>query len=169
MTELKYGIFSSFILFVWMIIQYTLLVPNFHELGYYVSIVSLIIASAGIYSGIKERRNKTNFGYITYKDAFRTGIVITFIMTIMIVVFTYVYYEYLNPNFVNFLAAETEKKLIQRNSGREEINAAVTIIKYQFSFNVQIIQQLLLMLLGGTIISAVAAYVLKRERRIKPQ
>ena len=169
MIELKYGFFTSFILFVWMIIVYTLLIPNFHELGMYVGIVSVMIPVIGIYYGIKERRDKTNFGYIIYRDAFRTGIVITFIMAVMIVVFTYVYYEYINPNYVNYLAAETEKRLIQKNAGRDEINAAVTITKYRFSLNVQIIQQMLLILLGGMVITSIVSYILKRERRSKPE
>lgn len=140
MTELKYGMFTSFILFIWMIFEYTLLVPNFHELGLYIGIVAILIPVIGIFLGIRERREKTNFGYISFGEAFRTGIVITFIVAVMIVLFTYAYYEYMNPNYVNYLAAETEKALIKQNAGREEINAAVTIIKYQFSFNVQIIQ-----------------------------
>ncbi|MCY7362303.1 MAG: DUF4199 domain-containing protein [Ignavibacteria bacterium] len=167
MTEIKYGIFSSFLLFIWMVIEYTLLVPNFHEIGVYIGIVPVIIPVIGIYLGIKERREKINFGYITFKDAFRTGLVITFIVAIMIVLFIYVYYEFMNPNYVNFLAAETEKTLIKQNAGREEINAAVTIIKYQFSFNVQIIQQLLFILTGGTAITFILSMIMKREKRSK--
>ena len=168
MTELKYGMFTSFILFIWMIFEYTLLVPNFHELGLYIGIVAILIPVIGIFLGIRERREKTNFGYISYGEAFRTGIVITFIVAVMIVLFTYAYYEYMNPNYVNYLAAETEKALIKQNAGREEINAAVTIIKYQFSFNVQIIQQLLFILLGGTAITFIVSMILKKERRTEP-
>lgn len=165
---MKYGIFTSFILSVWMIIEYTLLVPNFHETGMYLGIISILIPVIGIYLGIKERREKTNFGYITFGESFRTGIVISFIVAIMIVLFTYAYYEYLNPNYVNYLSAETEKTLIKQNAGREEINAAVTVIKYQFSFNVQIIQQLLFILLGGTAITFILSMILKKDRRSKP-
>ncbi len=168
MTEMKYGIFTSFILSVWMIIEYTLLVPNFHELGMYLGIISILIPVIGIYLGIRERREKTNFGYITFGESFRTGIVISFIVAIMIVLFTYAYYEYLNPNYVNYLSAETEKALIKQNAGRDEINAAVTVIKYQFSFNVQIIQQLLFILLGGTAITFILSMILKKDRRSKP-
>lgn len=168
MTELKYGMFTSFILFIWMIFEYTLLVPNFHELGLYIGIVAILIPVIGIFLGIRERREKTNFGYISFGEAFRTGIVITFIVAVMIVLFTYAYYEYMNPNYVNYLAAETEKALIKQNAGREEINAAVTIIKYQFSFNVQIIQQLLFILLGGTAITFIVSMILKKERRTEP-
>ena len=168
MTELKYGMFTSFILFIWMIFEYTLLVPNFHELGLYIGIVAILIPVIGIFLGIRERREKTNFGYISFGEAFRTGIVITFIVAVMIVLFTYAYYEYMNPNYVNYLAAETEKALIKQNARREEINAAVTIIKYQFSFNVQIIQQLLFILLGGTAITFIVSMILKKERRTEP-
>lgn len=168
MTELKYGMFTSFILFIWMIIEYTLFIPNFHEAGLYIGIVAILIPVIGIFFGIRERRDKINFGYITFRDAFRTGIVITFITAVMIVLFTYVYYEFINPGYVNYLAAETEKALIQKNAVREEINAAVTVIRYQFSFNVQIIQQLLFVLLGGTAITFIVSIILKKERRSKP-
>jgi len=168
MTELKYGMFTSFILFVWMIIEYTLIVPNFHETGMYIGLVTILIPVIGIFLGIRERREKTNFGYITFSEAFRTGIVITFIVAVMIVLFTYAYYQFMNPNYVNYLAAETEKALIKQNAGREEINAAVTIIRYQFSFNVQIIQQLLFILLGGTAITFIISMILKKVRRTKP-
>ena len=168
MPELKFGLFTSFILFVWMIIEYTLLIPNFHEIGIYMGLISVLIPIAGIFFGIKERRDKSNFGYIRFKEAFKTGITITFIIAVSTVLFTYVYYEYINPNYVNFLAAETEKSLLQKNVSREEISAAVTIIRYQFSFNVQLIQQLLFILIGGTAITTVVSMILKRSRRNKP-
>lgn len=165
MIEIKYGLFSAFVLFVWMIIEYTLLMPSLHDLGQYIGIVSAIIPIMGIYFGIKERRDKVNFGYISFKDAFRTGIVITFIIGVMIVVFTYIYYEYINPDFVNILSTETEKTLIQNNASRDDINAALEIVRYQYSFSVQIIQQLLFVFVGGTIISIVLAFLLKKYQR----
>jgi len=168
MVELKYGLFSSFLLFVWMVFEYTLLVPNYHELGSYIGIVAAIIPVIGIYLGIREKRYKTNFGYITFQEAFKTGIVITFIIAVLVVVFTYVYYEYINPGYVNYLAAETEKSMLQNNAGRDEINAAVTIIRYQYSLNIQIIQQLLFILVGGSVISFIISMLLKKVRRIKP-
>ncbi len=168
MIELKYGLFSSFLLFVWMVFEYTLLVPNFHELGSFIGIIAAIIPVIGIYLGIREKKIKTNFGYITFGEAFKTGIVITFIIAVLIVIFTYVYYEYINPDFVNYLSAETEKSLLQKNTGRDEINAAVTIISYQYSLNVQIIQQLLFILVGGSVISFIISMLLKKVRRSHP-
>ena len=167
MPEIRFGLFTSFILFVWMIIEYTLLIPNFHEIGIYMGIVSVLITIGGIFFGIKERRDKSNFGHINFKEAFKTGITITFIIAVLIVLFTYAYYEYINPGYVNFLAAETEKSLLQDNASREEITAAVTIIRYQFSLNVQLIQQLLFILIGGTVITTVVSILLKRNRRNK--
>lgn len=167
MPEIKFGLFTSFILFVWMIIEYTLLIPNFHEIGIYMGILSVLIIIPGIFFGIKERRDKSNFGYIRFKEAFKTGISITFIITVLTVLFTFVYYEYINPNYVNYLAAEAEKSLLQDNAGREEIAAALTIIRYQFSFNVQLIQQLLLILIGGTAITTIVSVLLKKNRRHK--
>ena len=61
MVELKYGLFSSFLLFVWMVFEYTLLVPNYHELGSYIGIVAAIIPVIGIYLGIREKRYKGGY------------------------------------------------------------------------------------------------------------
>src|SRR6186997_85153 len=103
MIEFKYGIFASFVLFIWKIIEYTLIVPNIHETGAYIGFVSLIIPAVGIYLGIKERREKSNFGYIHFGEAFRTGVVISFIMAVSIVFFIYGYFKFINPNYVNYL------------------------------------------------------------------
>ena len=69
---------------------------------------------------------------------------------------------------MNYLAAEAEKNMIENNASREGINAAVTIIRYQFSLNIQVIQQLIFLILGGTAITFIISSLLKRTRRSKP-
>lgn len=167
MPEFKFGLFTSFVFFVWMVLVYTIIVPNFYGAGEFIMFVSVFIPTIGIFFGIKERRDKSNFGHITFREAFRTGIVITFIISVMIVIFTYIYYEFINPDYVNFLVAKSEKAMIADNVPREQINAALTVTRYQFSLNVQIIQQLLFVLIGGSVISAVLAFILKKEKRSK--
>lgn len=165
MTEFKYGLFSSFLLIVWMIIFYTLLIPNYHQFGSYVSVIAFFIPFAGIYFGIREKRIRSNFGYITFQDAFKTGMIITLIISVIMLVFVYVYFEYINPEFLNYLTAETQKKLLAINSSREEIEAELTIVKYDYSLNVQLIRQTLYVLAGGTIISFITAVLLKKTRK----
>ncbi|HMQ70482.1 MAG TPA: DUF4199 domain-containing protein [Ignavibacteria bacterium] len=165
MTEFKYGLFSAFLLIVWMIIFYTLLIPNYHQFGSYVSIIAFFIPFAGIYFGIREKRIRSNFGYITFKDAFKTGMIITLIISVLMMVFVYVYYEYVNPEFLNYLNAEAQKKLLASNASRDEINAELTIINYKYSLNVQLIEQTLYVLAGGTITSAIASFFLKKTRK----
>lgn len=168
MTEFKYGIFASFVLFVWKIIEYTLIVPNFYETGSYIGYISLIIPVVGIYLGIKERREKSNFGYIKFAEAFRTGIVISFIMAVSIVFFIYGYFKFINPNYVNYLAAEVEKTLLNRNAARQDINANLDFLKHQFNFYEQIIQQFLIVLLGGIAISFIVSMLLKKHQSREP-
>lgn len=167
MVEFKYGLFSSFLLFIWLIFEYTLLVPNYHQLSSYLSIIAVLIPVAGIYFGIKERKNKTNYGYISFKESFKTGVVIILIIAVSAVIFIYVYYEYINPDFVNIIGAETEKKLLRENAGRDEINASVDAVKYSYSLNIQLIQKLIFILLGGTVASFVISMLLKKTHRHK--
>lgn len=167
MIEFKYGLFSSFLLFIWLIFEYTLLLPKYYELSYYLSMIAVFIPAFGIYSGIKERKNKVNFGFISFKEAFKTGIIITIIISALVIMFIYIYYEYINPEFVNYLAAETEKTLLQENVNRDEINEAITVIRYRYSLNVQLISQLLFILIGGTGISFIVSVLLKKTKRHK--
>ncbi len=167
MIEFKFGLFTSFLLFIWLIIEYTLLVPNYHQFSAYLSYIAVLIPVAGIYFGIRERKNKVNFGYISFKGAFRTGIIITLIVAVFVTIFVYVYYEYINPGFVNYLGAETEKKLLQDGVSRDEINASVEVIKYRYSLNIQMIQQLIFILIGGAVVSFVTAMLLKKITGIK--
>ena len=165
MTEIKYGLFSAFILIIWLIIQYTLLVPGYHEISYYMSFIVALIPAIGIFLGIKERKNIVNFGYISFKEAFKTGMIITLIIAAVVVIFIYVYYEYINPAFLNYLAAETERLMLQNNTGRDEINASITVIQYRYSLTIQLIMHLIFILLGGTAISFTASLLMKKMKR----
>jgi len=80
-------------------------------------------------------------------------------------VFVYVYYEYINPGYVDYLSAEAQKVLLGNNASREEINAEITIVKYDYGLNVQMIRQTLYVLAGGTITSLIAAFFLKKTRK----
>lgn len=168
MTEFKYGLFSSFLLFIWMIIEYTLLIPNYLQLGSYFGLVAVLIPVAGIYYGIKENKLKSHFGYITFNEAFKTGMIITAIISIMMMLFVYVYYEYINPEFVNYIVAETQKMMLENKASREEINVAVTIVRYDYSLIVQIIKQVLYILVGGTLTSLIFSALLKKGRSNNP-
>jgi hypothetical protein len=148
-----------------MIVEYTLLIPNFHFVGEYIGLIAAFIPVFGIFFGIKEKKEKTNFGYISFKEGFKTGIAITFIIAVFIVIFTYVYYEYINPDFVDQVSNEREKTMINNNVNREIINDELAIIEYQYSFNMQIIQQLLFIILGGTAITIVISLILKKARK----
>ena len=165
MTEFKYGLFSSFLLIIWMIIVYTLLFPNYHQFGSYISIIAFFIPFAGIYFGIKEKKLRSNFGYISFNEAFKSGMIITLIISVIMMVFVYVYYEYINPGYVDYLSAEAQKVLLGNNASREEINAEITIVKYDYGLNVQMIRQTLYVLAGGTITSLIAAFFLKKTRK----
>jgi hypothetical protein len=101
------------------------LYPLYRLAGYYIGIIASVIPLLVIYPAIKERRDKTNFGYITFREGFRTGIVITFMIAVMIVIATYVYFEFVNKGVAvriaeeagqNMLAAGSSKRICRLNS-----------------------------------------------------
>ncbi len=168
MIEFKYGLFAAFIIFVMMIVEYTLLVPAVQITGYYIGIIASVIPLLVIYPAIKERRDKTNFGYITFKEGFRTGIVITFMIAVMIVIATYVYFEFVNKGVAVRIADEAGQNLLAAGSTSESANSTVRFIKENYSLQSQIITRLLLIMIAGTGISIITASMLKKTKRKKP-
>ncbi|MBK6506027.1 MAG: DUF4199 domain-containing protein [Ignavibacteria bacterium] len=168
MIEFKYGLFAAFIIFVMMIIEYTLIVPAVQKAGYYIGIIASVIPLLVIYPAIKERRDKTNFGYITFREGFRTGIVITFMIAVMIVIATYVYFEFINKGVAVRIADEAGQNLLAAGSSSESASSTVTFIKENYSLQSQIITRLLLIMIAGTVTSIITASMLKKTKRKKP-
>lgn len=168
MIELKYGLFSAFLIFILSIIEYTILVPSMNEGAFYAGILGTVLPLLMILPAIKERRNKLNFGYINFKEAFRSGLIISFMTTVMITVATYIYFEFVNKGLTSRLAQEVEQNLISSGVQRENLVASVNFVKTNYDLQTMIILRLVLILAAGTLISFISANLLKKSRRKHP-
>ncbi len=165
MIEFKYSLFVSFVIFILMIIEYTLIVPALKEMSFYLGLFITISPLILIYFAIKEKRDKTNFGYITFNEGMRCGVIITFTTAIIIVLATYAYFEFVNRGFALKLSREVEHILISEGKQREEVSETVEFIKLNYDLQSRISNNLLLILLAGTAISAISTNILKKSKR----
>ena len=165
MIEFKYSLLASFLIFVLMIIEYTLIVPALKETSFYLGILITILPLVLIYFAIREKRDRANFGYITFNEGMRCGIIITFTTAVIIVFSTYIYFEFVNRGFALKLSKEVEQILISEGEAREEIAETVEFIKLNYDLQSRISNNLLLILIAGAGISALSSNILKKSKR----
>ncbi|MEZ4690449.1 MAG: DUF4199 family protein [Ignavibacteria bacterium] len=67
---------------------------------------------------IREKKDQVQFRIYYFQRCIQTGMIITLIISVIMMVFVYVYYEYVNPEFLNYLIAEAQKKLLASSASR---------------------------------------------------
>ncbi len=165
MIEFKYSIFISFLIFILMVIEYTLLVPALKETTFYLGLLITILPLSLIYFAIREKRDKVNFGFISFNEGLRTGIIITFATAIIIVFITYIYFEIINKGMALRLSKEVEHILISSATPRESIDKTMEFIELNYDLQSRISNNLLLILIAGSGISAICSNMLKKSQR----
>jgi hypothetical protein len=148
-----------------MIVEYTILVPALKESAYYLGILITVLPLCLIYFAIREKRDKVNFGYMAFNEGMRTGVIITFAVAIVIVFATYVYFEFVNKGMTLRLSREVEHILISSNVQRGLIDKTMEFIELNYDLQSRISNNLLLIILGGSGISALSANILKKNKR----
>lgn len=76
--------------------------------------LGVLITIAGLSLGMREWRNEVGQGVMSYGRALGTGVLISLWMALFSAVFTFIYFQFINPGFtdamVQFQMAEMERK-----------------------------------------------------------
>jgi hypothetical protein len=89
-------------------------------------------------------------------------------ITVMIVIATYVYFEFVNEGVNVRIAEEVERNLLTAGESRESVSSTVGFIKKSYDLQSQIVTRLLLIMFAGIVISLVTASMLKKTKRKNP-
>lgn len=163
--ELKYGIYLGLAICVWKLVEYTFgFHGEYYEIGKYTDFLPLILLTAALFLGIKERRDENLSGYIDYRQGVRTGFFISLVSTLISVPFIYLYYKVINPGYIDYIIAANETRLLAEGKSPDAVAAAVVMVKNTFRASNVMLQHLLFNLLGGALLSLIIALVLKREK-----
>lgn len=91
-TVLKYGLLMTLADSVWMLIDYRLDLPGAATIA-----VVIAVILAGLYLGIRERRDRDLGGSMTFEDAFLSGVYVTSAFAALDSVATYIVFALLRP------------------------------------------------------------------------
>ncbi len=75
----------------------------------------------GIYFALKKKKEKNN-SRLTFKEALLEGFIISLVTALFSVVFTYLFYEILYPNYVNELISAMKEKMNLLGIPKEKID-----------------------------------------------
>jgi hypothetical protein len=103
-TELKIGIIGGILLCVFKTIEYLWIFQTIRvETGIYTGLFAYVIVIAVVILGVKMNQNGEDDAPYTFREAFRSGMIIVILMAFIATTYVYVHGRYANPNEVNRL------------------------------------------------------------------
>jgi hypothetical protein len=108
----KHGVFLGLALILVQTIFYLADIRFDSGLGY----LSYLVLIGGLFLSIKAYRDQFNDGFVSYGRAVGYGVLVALLAGVISSVFTFVLYEFIDPNLIDKLLLESENKMI--DSGR---------------------------------------------------
>jgi hypothetical protein len=106
---------------------------------------------------------KSNGGEISFMNSLKVGILSGWITSLIFIIFTYVYYNYLNPNFAYKYLVDIEISLKQAGLKGAELKKEMADWKVFFSPNSLTLNTLFRTILTTTIMAAINALILFKK------
>jgi len=156
---MTWGAITGIVLIVYSLILYLAHQTYNQALGF----LSYVLLIAGIIIGSIAYRDKVLGGFISYKDAFVTGLLITIFAGILSSFFTFILIRYIDPSVVEQSMAKAEEKLIARGMSEDDIEMAMEKSRQFMGSPLMVVVGLLSFAFIGTIISLITAAIVKKE------
>jgi hypothetical protein len=157
---MTWGAITGIILIVFSLVLYLAHQTANKALGY----LSYILLIAGIVIGSIAYRDKVLGGFISYKDAFVAGLLITIFAGILSSFFTFILIRYIDPSVVEQILAQTEEKMIARGLSEDDVELAMEKTREFIGSPVMVLVGLFSFAFIGTVISLITAAIVKKER-----
>jgi len=147
-----------------LIIIYTLVlfVAKLHTIQVLSFIGSLLVLGAQIHFGMKFRKNQMN-NNMTFGQAFKFGLSMLLINSLVTFIFNYFYFEFIAPEVVSLAVQETYNSLINGGLSEEQANIKMGLILPRMNSFTFSVGYLFLTLVFGLLTALIAAAFVKRE------
>ncbi len=130
--------------------------------GSFANLAELIVIALAIPVAMYVAR-KDNNGLLPFNSALKTGMAIAALSGIIVCVFTFVYYKYMNTSMVENAIAEATKYAADKNLSPEDTKKTIGGARQVYSPFVQATSALFGIMLAGFFVSVISAVIFKRE------
>jgi hypothetical protein len=125
---------------------------------------SFITYISGLYWGIKQYRNKELNGYISYRKALGTGVLIVIVLTLVMTIYNYFYLKYINTDMTERTILKTQELMEKFNTPEDKIEEAIDKIRLAQKSPIEsALNQLKNSLIMGAIVSAILSLFIKKN------
>ena len=139
---------------------------GFYEVDVYVikNFSTLFILAVGVFLSTYLVR-KQNDGFLTFKNALKTGILYSLIIGVTLAIFNYIYYNVITPDTIEFFVSEAKKYHEAHNVKGVELQQFMDAERSHFN-SFRVIPPVLFY---GLILSLLAGVVFQRKDPSKPE
>jgi hypothetical protein len=163
------GLLASVMACLWLALSFVVATDKIMDLGMFLGFSTMILAFVFVFIAIVQYRNNVNGGVITFSKAFQIGFLVTLMASTCYVVVWLINFQYFSPDFMfKYTEATLNKMRLNGASAAELAKTAKQMAEDAYVYNnsiwVRIGYTYLEILPLGTVITLIAALVLKRKQ-----
>ena len=156
---LNYGILLSIALIIYSLLLFVLGLDSHPWLNY----LSYIIMIVGIYLATVNFRNKYQDGLISYGKAVGVGFFTVLVASVIMAVYTFIYFSYINPDVFQQAMIEAEQRMLEEGMSDMQVDQALSMMERFQKPWVSTIFAFLGNILIGLVIALITSIFIKRE------
>jgi hypothetical protein len=158
-ANLNNGLILGLITIAYTLVIYFLnLIFNEYQ-GYFFYLIQIVV----LFVLIKSYSKNCKHGFITYGQAFASGVVISIYSAVIYAVLIYLLYAFIDTDLVNKQLAFIEETLIKRGLPQSFIDSGMEIQKKFLQPSIYALTRLFSNFSGGTIITLVVSLFIRKE------
>ena len=162
------GIILAVVFFIPFVIFKGEALYNFFLVGEIIGYSTMLLSMLFVFFGIRSYRDTELSGSITFGQAILTGILISFIASIIFGIFTIVLYEVVAPDLGNEMLEFYRRSIIESGKSKEIIDGQLAELNAQAGlFNSSLFNGFLMfttVFLIGFVIALISSFILKRKK-----
>ena len=158
-VSLGYGVIIALAIIVFSLILFLMNLSQGSGLEY----LSYLILLAGIFLAQLNYRNKYLGGYIEYGKAFTLGLLTSLFIAIIMGIYTYIFFQYIDPGAMEEGMALAEQKMMDRGMSDMEVEQGMAMARKFQSVGMFTFFAVLGNLLIGMVFSLITAIFVKKE------
>lgn len=158
-VSLGYGVIIALAIIVFSLILFLLNLAKGSGLEY----LSYLILLAGLFLAQINFRNKYQGGFITYGKAFTLGMLTSLFLSVIMGIYTYIFFQYIDPGAMEEAMTIAEQKMMDQGLSDMQIEQGMAIARKFQSVGMYTVFAIVGNFLIGMIFSLITAIFVKKE------
>lgn len=158
-VTLGYGVIIALAIIVFSLILFLLNFAKDSALQY----LTYLILLGGLFLAQTNFRNKYMGGYINYGKAFTVGLLTSVFLSIIMGIYTYIFFKYIDPGAMNEIMSSAEQKMMDKGMSDMEIEQGMAMARKFQSVGLLTFFAVAGNIFFGVILSLITSIFVKRE------